>query len=350
VLSSLLLPAIVMLFLTGCSDAQPPPPGSNPDATLPAATAAPLEPGDARFLLARRNGIENVTLSGETTGLVLLEEKIRILEMALSPDGSKIVFVGELPAYTNDQGQLDFGADLYIANADGSDARLLVAHETVGDYFEAPAWLDESTVLAGWRGFDASGSTSRIERIDVADGTREVALVDVAMGALSPDRSAIAYTSIDPETRVQRLVIDDLETNDPPRVLVDESDGLALFTAVAFSPDGSALAFAAVDLNSAAAPMLPGPRGASIPLPPATALTHPFAQDIWLINTGDGTGPQRIADIAENMPSLSWSGDGSDLFVLGPGFFWRLDPMTGEAEMLREGSGGRAAIIWLEGN
>jgi Tol biopolymer transport system component len=336
-------------FLAGCTAAGPTPPGSNPDATSPAATAVSLEPGDARLLLARRNGIENVTLSGEATSLVLLEENMRILEMALSPDRSKIAFVVELPAYTNEQGQLDFGADLYVANVDGSDARLLVAHSTVGDYFEAPTWLDESTLLAGWRGFDASGSTSRIERIDAASGTREVVLEDAAMGGLSPDRSAIVYTTIDPETRVQRLVIDELATDDAPRVLVDEFDGLALFSAVAFSPDGSAVAFAAVDLNSAVAPHGPAaPRGASIALSTAGTLTHPFAQDIWLVNPDDGTGLHRIADIAENMPSVSWSGDGSDLFVLGPGFLWRLDPATGEAEMLRQ-SGERGAIIWLEG-
>jgi hypothetical protein len=67
-----------------------------------------------------------------------------------------------------------------------------------------------------------------------------------------------------------------------------------------------------------------------------------------LINV-DGTGLHRVADIAENMPSVSWSADGRSLYVLGPGYLWRLDPATGGAEMLRE-SGERGAIIWLEGD
>jgi hypothetical protein len=173
-------------------------------------------------------------------------------------------------------------------------------------------------------------------------------LQDAAMGTLSPDRHSIVYTAIDPTTRVQRLVMEDIADSDSPRVLVDENDGLALFSAVAFSPDATRLAFAAVDLTGGVPPPEP-------PDPPGAdrgealrAATHPFAQDVWLINPADATGLHRIADIAENMPSISWSGDGSSLYVLGPGFLWRLDPATGAAEQLRQ-SNDRGAIIWLEG-
>ena len=345
------LAAAAVLLIAACGGETPsPPPASTPDATPGSATTAPLEAGDVRFLLARRNAIENLTLSGQQAILVALEDNTRILEMALSPDQSQLAFVVELAAYTNDDGQLDFGADLYVSDVDGGNLRLLLPHETVGDYFEAPAWLDDSTLLVGWRGFDASGSTSRIQRVDVAAGTSEVLLPDAAMGGLSPDRSTIVYSTIDPATRVQRLVIEDVAADDAPRVLVDENDGLALFSAVAFSPDAAQLAFAAVDLEAS---LFSGDRAVAPrmgrPFVPSSAALHPFAQDVWLINPADGAGLHRIADIAENMPSVSWSGDGRALYVLGPGFLWRLDPATGAAEMLRE-SGERGAIIWLEGS
>jgi hypothetical protein len=347
----LALPALLaagLLLLSACGRGDPQPPASTPDAGITPEVNAPLEAGDARFLLARRNVIENVTLSGQGSGIVTLEDNRRIFDLSLSPNRAQIAFVVERPAYTNQDGVLDFGADLYVSGLDGGNLRLLLAHEAVGSYFEAPAWLDDATLLVGWRGFDPSGSTSRIERVEVATGARQVVLDDAAMGALSPDRRTIVYTAIDPQTRVQRLVLEDVTAGDSPRVLVDENDGLALFSAVAFSPDGSRLVFAAVDLGTTAPPPMP-PRPPAAPDAPLQApVTHPFAQDVWLVDPADGTGLHRIADIAENMPSVSWSGDGSSLYVLGPGFLWRLDPATGAAEMLRQ-SGEPGAIVWLEG-
>jgi Tol biopolymer transport system component len=342
---------LAVLLLVACAGgADPAPPASTPDETPGAVATAPLEAGDTRFLLARRNAIDNITLSGQSVRLVTLDDNVNILDMSMSADGNQLAFVVELPAYTNDDGELDFGADLYVSNVDGGNARLVAKHEGVGTYFEAPAWLNSTTLLVGTRGFDdLTGSFSRIERVDLTTGAREVVLEDAAMGTLSPDRAAIVYTSLDPQTRVQRLVIEDLASSDTPRVLVDEFDGLALFSAVVFSPDASQLAFAAVDLLDTAPPAQPPPAsGASRGVSRAFATTHPFAQDVWLVDPADGAGLHRIADIAENMPSVSWSGDGNQLYVLGPGFLWRLDPATGEAEMLRE-SGERGSIIWLEG-
>jgi Tol biopolymer transport system component len=340
----------VLLLLTGCGDSDD---GSPPEATAAIASpaaGATLAPGDARFLLARRNVIEDITLSGQQRGVLALEEKVRILDLSLSPDGSQLAFVVELPAYTNEGGQLDFGADLYVSGADGSNPHRLLEHETVGDYFERPIWLNESTLLVGWRGFDASGSFSRIETVNTDGGEHEVVLNDAAIGDLSPDRTSIVYTTIDPKTRVQRLVIEALATDDEPRILVDENAGLALFSAVAFSPDGSQLAFAAVDLGGAVPPPKPpSPHGSRSAYETVDVTTHPFAQDVWLIDPRDGSGLHRAADIAENMPSVSWSGDGSSLYVFGPGFLWRLSPASGEAEQLRE-TAEPGAIVWLDGS
>jgi Tol biopolymer transport system component len=342
-----------VLLLTGCGgDDSGPRPASTPDGSTPARVeAAALEPGDTRLLIAHGNAIGSITLSGQENRILALDERQNIIEMALSPDGSQVAFVVELPAYTNDKGELDFGADLYVSNLDGSDARRVLEHDSVGSYYEAPAWLNETTLLFGWRGLAADGSTSRIERLDMTTGTHDVVLQNAAMGTLGPDRQDIVYTTIDPQTRVQRLVIESLSASDEPRVLVDEKAGLALFSAVAFSPDGSQLAFAAVDLTDAIPPPPPPqPAGSGLGYrtTSATTTTHPFAQDVWLVNPNDGTGLHRIADIAENMPSVSWSGNSAHLYVFGPGFLWRLDPATGAAEPLRQ-TGERGSVIWLEG-
>jgi hypothetical protein len=77
-------------------------------------------------------------------------------------------------------------------------------------------------------------------------------------------------------------------------------------------------------------------------------MTHPFAQDVWLVNR-DGSGLKRLGETAENMPSISWAGDGSRLYVIGPGYLWRVDPVAGTAEQVRE-TGDRAWIVWLDGS
>jgi Tol biopolymer transport system component len=351
VVSSLLLPTILMLFLVGCSENEPRPPGSKPDATLPAAKAAPLEPGDARFLLGHGNVIDSATLSGQETNLVTLAGNVNVLDMSLSEDKQQLAFVVELPAYTNDKGEIDFGADLFVSDADGANARRVLRHGNTGDYFEAPAWLNDTTLLVGSRGYDpaTNSSFSLIERVDLASGGNEVVLRDAAMGALSPDRTSIVYMTIDSQTRVQRLVVEDIAADDEPRVLVDEYDKLALFSSATFSPDGTQLAFAAVDLStSTKPPELPTAPSGSHTYNVALATTHPFAEDVWLVNT-DGTDLRRLGDLAENIPSISWAGDGSKIYALGPAFLWRIDPVAGEAEMIRQ-SNQRGSIIWLEGN
>jgi Tol biopolymer transport system component len=338
----------VMLLSSACKgrDAAPP-----TEATVGAspAVAAPLEAGDVRFLLARRNVIENITLSGQQGTVVQLDGSVNIYDLAQSPDGKQLAFVVERPAYTNAEGELDFGADLYVSDIDGGNARMLLEHTNVGDYFEAPAWLNESTLIVGWRGADpVTGSFSRIETVELATGASQVVLKDAAMGNLTPDRKSIVYTAINPETRVQRLEIDNLTASDEPRILVDENSGLALFSAVAFAPDGSELAFAAVDLASTAPPPPPPTLHGSAATYTVSTTTHPFAEDVWLINT-DGTGLHRVADIAENMPSVAWSGDGAHIYALGPNFLWRLDAVAGGGEQLRQ-SGERGSILWLDGN
>jgi Tol biopolymer transport system component len=307
----------------------------------------PLAPGDVRFLVATDNRLEEITLSGRIDPLLTLDQNHFILQPSISPDGSKIAFIVELPARVLPNGLLDFGADLYIANRDGTDARPLLAHSRVGEYLEAPAWLDNKTLLVGIRGLDAAAgrSFSRILRVDSLSGSHEVMLDDAAMGALSPDRKALVYTIVDPRTRVEQLAIGDAEGRSP-RILVSDGDGLSLFITAAFSPDGSQIAFAAVDFADLLQP--PGPAPSGSPRFPAVEALHPFAQDVWLINR-DGSGLKRLGDIAENMPSLTWSGDGRAIYVIGPAFLWKLDPGTGGHQRLRE-SGGRSSIIWLEGS
>jgi hypothetical protein len=339
VLRCLALLTGVLLLAGACKSSGRTTSSTNPGPSSPV-TEATLAPGDVRFLIARQNLIENITLSGQERKLVQLDDKVNIFDLALSPDGTQLAFVVELPASTDDQGKLDFGTDLYVSGADGSNPQVVLKHKNAGDYFQAPAWLNESTLIVGFYGVDPNdGSFSRIESFDRTTGNRELVLDSARMGNLTPDRKAVIYTAIDPDTRVERLEIADLSALQQPRILVDHNSGLGLFSAVVSSPDSSQIAFAAVDLATTSS--LPDANGVHL----ISTTTHPFAQDVWLVNP-DGTGLHRVAEIAENMPSVTWSGDGSFIYALGPGFLWRLDPVTGE-ELQQPGE--RGSIIWLDG-
>ncbi len=325
----LLCAGLFMLACSGSSDAP--------------ADGEPLAPGDTRFLIARGGGIGEITLSGQKKQLFTLQDKSYVLQPSISPDGKSLAFIVEVPARPGANGQLDFGADLYVSTRDGANVHPVLLHSRVGEYLDAPDWIDSKQVLVGVRGLDVASSKtfSRILKVDVTSGAQEVFLEDAVMGAVSRDRKSLVYSSVDPKTRAEQLIVSDVKGGSA-RVIVPDTSGLALFLASAFSPDGSQIAFAAVDVRSVAPP--PVPPGAS----PPQSSTHPFAQDIWLVNR-DGSGLKRLGEIAENMPALTWSGDGSKVYAIGPGYLWRLDPSAATAEQVRE-SGVRSWIVWLAGS
>ena len=304
--------------------------------------AEPLAPEDTRFLIARGSGIEEVTLAGQAKRLFQMQDKSYVLQPSISPDGKRLAFIVELPARTGANGLLDFGADLYVSDRNGANVQAVLLHSRVGEYLESPDWIDDKTVLVGDRGLDPASSKtfSRIVKFDLSTGKQQVLLEDAVMGAVSRDRKSLVYASVDPRTRVEQLTVSDINGGSP-RVIVPDTAGLALFSATAFSPDGSQIAFAAVDVRQIAPP--PAPPGT----PPAPTLMHPFAQDVWLVNR-DGSDLKRLGEIAENMPSLTWSGDGSNIYAAGPAYLWRLDPVAATAEQVRQ-SGDRSWIVWLAG-
>jgi hypothetical protein len=85
-------------------------------------------------------------------------------------------------------------------------------------------------------------------------------------------------------------------------------------------------------------------------IPPAstgpTGASHPFAKDIWLINT-DGSGLRRIGELAESAPSVTRSGDGGSIYVLGGAGIMSLDPATGVVTPVDPGRRG-SDIVWLD--
>jgi Tol biopolymer transport system component len=105
---------------------------------------------------------------------------------------------------------------------------------------------------------------------------------------------------------------------------------------LAWSPDGARIAFAAADPISLRAP------GGRIG---ATAYVHPTLRDVWLANL-DGTGIQRLTELADSTLSLAWSADNVHLYAIGDTGFWRIDTTSAELELLGDANlAGRVQVL-----
>jgi hypothetical protein len=69
---------------------------------------------------------------------------------------------------------------------------------------------------------------------------------------------------------------------------------------------------------------------------PRQAASHPVLQDIWLVKA-DGTELKRLADLAEDRPSLVWEHDGMFLYVMGATGFWKIRVENGQRDLIGDG-------------
>jgi Tol biopolymer transport system component len=287
-----------------------------------------------RFLIADENRLGELTLGErEPKRLLQVGSAGYVLDPAVSPDGRNVAFVYEQAAHTRADGTLDFGSDLHVAGREGAKPRPIVQHTEVGEYLESPAWLDDQIVYFGHRGIDQAVGRAffRVERLNIESGARAVVLENAASPALTQDGQSLVYVAIDPETRLQSLLIGN-PTGGDVNVLASVAEGFLTFELPVFSPDGLRVAFAATDLNLP--PESTGPSSAS----------HPFAKDIWLINR-DGSGLRRIGELAEPAPSLTWSSDGGSIYVLGGSGIVRIDATTGVVTPVDPGRRGSDILL-----
>jgi len=173
-----------------------------------------------------------------------------------SPDGSQIVFV------VND-GIRD---DLWIAGADGTNARVLLDCVGACRYLDDPSWSPDGasvvfsrTVSRGRTGWGS------LEEVEVATGKVSVILAPrvrafIAGARWSPDGSDIVFedvrkagTGLDAEIDGVSLRIADRDTRTAGRALTDPG----VFAATAdWSPDGTAIVYSALAQADADAPDL----------------------------------------------------------------------------------------------
>ena len=117
-----------------------------------------------------RGGLSVVESDGTNVRRLVSGSTLRVLDFALSPDGTMIAFTGGDGKNQN----------VYVMRADGSGLSELTNETRAGE----PAWSPDGRRLA-FTSFDAASETTHIATID-ADGSNRVDLVDATTGGSAP--------------------------------------------------------------------------------------------------------------------------------------------------------------------
>jgi Tol biopolymer transport system component len=278
-----------------------------------------------RLLLVRNEGIAELALgSGEERLLLSSPQEALLIEPSISPDGSTIAYTLQLIPTVVPGRPVELGMDLWLADRDGSNSRLLLEHEMPNSQFRSPVWLpDGAHMLIGTGALEGAMIRTTIELLDLASGERTVVVENGFRPGVSPDGTRLVFVRMDEMTFVQSLWIANIDGSDE-RMIAGPGDGLGSFTSPRFSPDGATIAFAASEplqqqVAAGEGVRFAGADGAA--LRGAAVAFNGLPMDLWTI-AADGSDLRKIAELKLDLPGLAWSGDGARLFVLsGLGLF-----------------------------
>jgi len=302
----------------------------------------PAEPLTDRLLVVRDTGIFELSLATNEEQPLLLDPPGALLaDPAVSPDATQIAYVRLLQGVAQPGEQADFGADLYVANRDGSSPRLVYEHQVRGEQARGPRWTPNGRLLFSVERFETDHFVTQVLALDLASGETTVLVENAVQPVASSDGAKIAYAAID-DQGLQSLWLANADGSEP-HLLLGPEQGLGIILSPRFSPDGRRIAVAASEVVAPAARHEPDPSyasrgGGADPLrrPPAY-LYNGFPMDLWIIDLDSG-GPHKLADINGDQPYLAWSADGLRLFAIDATGLYAIDPDSADGRRVGEGT------------
>jgi Tol biopolymer transport system component len=268
-----------------------------------------------------------------------------------SPDGQRVIFA-QFWRRPNDRSS---GADLMVANADGSEAHLFAERDAPNSVLETPEWMPSGAVYYTVRTVANGREVQAIMRRQTDSAQPEMVADNAYDPAVSPDESTLVYVR---STRAGQTML--------KKTIGDAGDGCELISDQVFqylslpriSPDGKHIAFG----GSGEPNMQPAgcggdprskPSAAGVPgvldlaatlLAPDVASAHGLPADVFSI-TLDGGEMTRLADIKDDDPTVAWSPDGAKLAIFGVSALYVVDARGGPTTKLVE-QGGYGGLDW----
>jgi Tol biopolymer transport system component len=270
-----------------------------------------------------------------------------------SADGKRVVY-SQFWRRPNERAS---GADLFVANADGSNAQIFAERDAANSVLEAPQWADSGTVYYSMRHVQNGRESLQVVR-QKEGGQPEVLVENAFNPTVSPDESILVYLRY---TRAGQSMM--------KKTLGQPGDGCELMNDQVFqylsppriSPDGTRVALGGSgEPNSqpsgcGSAGGQPKPSGAPSLLDLGKLLApgvahaetlgrHGLPADIYTL-TMDGGNLTRIADIKDDDPTVAWSPDGAKMAIFGIGALYLVDSKGGPTTKLVE-QGGYGGLDW----
>ncbi len=263
-----------------------------------------------------------------------------------SPDGSRIAYVQKL-AFSGRPNQ-DWGGDIYVLAAAGGAPQLVWKHDQTGADVQGLAWTPDGKALV--MGYQATiikdgryqGQVTRLERLDLGDGSRTPLVNQAVFPSFSRDGKRMAYLTQD-DTGQGGLWVANADASDPKRLL-DLGAKFAAILGPRISPDGSAIAFAAVTQQaSAPAPRDPARGGfwtaMRLPWTVHAAEAHGLPMDVWRVNVADSAST-RLTNLGEDEPYSAWAPDGNTVIVFATGGLYEVNADGSNLKKLAPGAFG----------
>ena len=307
-----------------------------------------------------KNGTQKSLIKPET-------DNTFILDPAISPDGKHLVYIVQPPpkivdtcnprtptpipvhagsGFAGGCGLYDAGSDLWVANRDGSDPHVVYTHTQANQLVRFPQWQDNDTILVVAQEIGLENGVNTVsynlERIPAAGGERTKVVKDVLAFGLSPDGARLAYARLAPQTGETLNAVDVAGTNE--LTLVGTDANLAPFNVPRYSPDGKKIAFSSADQTGARGPSPEYVTAAPLGDSGGPSLDG-LPEDIWTIDVAGGK-PVRVADLKEDLPALTWSGDGKHIYVVGSAGLYDVRVDTGAVDRLGEGAF-HGQVVWV---
>ncbi|MBI3971253.1 MAG: PD40 domain-containing protein [Chloroflexi bacterium] len=290
---------------------------------------------------------------------------------AWSPDGKRIAYslTPPMPAVRGPGGLVPLPVtDVYVMNADGANANVLISHGAPGVGYESPVWSPDGQALyvtyteIVMESNVVSDQVTEVARVPLGGGQRQTLATNAMLPAIAPDGKRLAYVTL--ERDGQALIVADAGgKNARPVVPKGRFDVLG---APRFSPDGNQVVF------STAAPMPPVPTVtpvtpratperrseggssavaqartpalAAASLRPSRVRAHGLPMDLFVVGV-DGAGLKRLTVLGEDNPAAEWSPDGKKLAMLAGGGVYVLDADGSGLTTIHQ-QGGHGLIDW----